>query len=262
MESENAALHCGPGGLEIEKEVMTKWDECPEIQKPFKSILTGIQLSSFDSNPLSMNEAHPDKQGNAVDWGGREIEEWMGSITMAGKIIATSIPEWWKELPLSLQRIIPVGFDDRRHLSASYKEAIGLAYVSLHPDPMIMAEAIIHETQHNKLNALFYLDPILSNGFSEWTASPVRPDLRPLNGVLLAAHAFIPVAAMYLRLAKMNHPLSEKPSFSHRWKQIMENNAKAMETLLGKAMPSKVGATLLKDLDILHKAILPTTNQG
>ena len=137
-----------------------------------------------------------------------------------------------------------------------------MAYVSLHPDPLIMAEAIVHETQHNKLNALFCLDPVLSNGRSEWTKSPVRPDLRPLNGVLLAVHAFLPVAAMYLRMEKMNHPLSLHASFSHRKQQIMESNSRAMETLNEKAIPTRVGATLLRDLGLLHKEILAATNQG
>src|SRR5207253_1395186 len=73
-------------------------------------------------------------------------------------------------------------------------------------NPLAMAEAIVHGTQHGKLNALTWLDPVLENGHTEWSPSPVRPDLRPLMGVLLAAHAFVPVAALHARLAEQGHP--------------------------------------------------------
>ena len=40
---------------------------------------------------------------------------------------------------------VPVGWDEQRHLSASYQEAIGTVYLSLHPNPLTLAEALIHE---------------------------------------------------------------------------------------------------------------------
>src|SRR5690606_5269945 len=111
------------------------------------------------------------------------------------------LPELRVEIGANLQRVVPVGCDDKRHFSASYREAPGLVYLSLHPSPLTMAEAIVHETQHAKLNALGWLDPVLHNGHDTWTSSPVRPDLRPLMGVLMAVHAFIPVAALHGALA-------------------------------------------------------------
>ena len=66
-------------------------------------------------------------------------------------------------------RVVPVGFHAEQHLSASYREAPGLVYLTLHPSPLTLAEAIIHETQHVKLNALSWLDPISHNGHSEWS---------------------------------------------------------------------------------------------
>ena len=226
-----------------------------KIHHPFSPIFTnGIQFSTFDSNPLAMDEAHPEKSGNAVSTGGKEISEWVNSLQVAGQIISLTLPQWWQELPLSLQRIVPVGFDEKMHLSASYQEAIGLAYLSLHPDPLIMAEAIIHETQHNKLNVLFWLDDVLYNGNTEWTKSPVRPDMRPLKGVLLAAHAFVPVAAMHAQLHAQNHPISQRIHFRDRRQQVLESNAQALETLRRKAQPTKMGAKLLEGLFTLHKA--------
>ena len=230
-------------------------EQSQQTKHPFTALFNnGIKLSTFDSNPLAMDEAHPDKSGNAVSTGGKPIDEWVRSLQQAGEIIAVTLPHWWQEFPLSLQRIVPVGFNEKMHLSASYQEAIGLAYLSLHPDPLIMAEAIIHETQHNKLNVLFWLDSVLYNGNTEWTKSPVRPDMRPLKGVLLAAHAFVPVAAMHAQLIAQQHPISQRHHFTERRRQVLESNTKALTTLREKAKPTKMGEKILEGLFTLHAA--------
>ena len=94
-----------------------------------------------------------------------------------------------------------------------------------------MAEAVVHETQHGRLNTLMWMDPVLRNGRSAWTASPVRPDLRPLSGVLLAAHAFTPVAALHARLADAGHPLARSPVFARRRQEVLDSNARGLAVL-------------------------------
>src|SRR6185503_20664745 len=94
-------------------------------------------------------------------------------------------------------------------LSASYQEAIGTIYMTLHPSLMTMTEALIHEFSHNKINALFEIDDVLENAWSPLYASPVRPDPRPLHGVLLAVHAFLPVARLYEALIQAREPAAQ-----------------------------------------------------
>ena len=103
-----------------------------------------------------------------------------------------------------------------KEISASYREAIGTVYMTLHPKQMIMTEAIIHEFQHNKLNALFHLDRVMETAAWPLYPAPVRPDPRPLHGVLLAAHAFVPVAEMYRRMQARDHPQAARGSFQSR----------------------------------------------
>ena len=214
-----------------------------------------VELALWDANPLFQVEAHPEKEGNAIDLGGRSTEEWLTALTQALTIIKEAIPEWWNEFPQALHRIVPVGYHAERHNSASYAEALGLAYVSLHPNALTMAEAIVHETQHNKLNTLLQMEPVLRNGHSCWTTSPVRPDLRPLNGVLLAAHAFVPVSAMHHRLMLANAPQSQHLEFNKRRIEVLQSNQKAIDTLKEKAEPTKRGATILNGLYALDAAI-------
>jgi HEXXH motif-containing protein len=222
---------------------------------PFTPLGHGLSLALWDKNPLSMLEEHPDKHGNALSLGGRDLEEWRGALSSALGLIEAGLPAWLGELPDTLSRLVPVGFEPERHLSASYREAPGVAYLTLHPDPLTLAEAILHEAQHSKLNLLSWLDAVLVNGRTTWTPSPVRPDLRPLMGVLLAVHAFVPVAALHAGLAAVDHPLSRTGPFERRRAEVLASNQRGVAVLQRLAEPTPIGQRLLHELFALHSAL-------
>lgn len=209
-------------------------------------------LSLFDANPLAMREDHPDKQGNAISLGDHPIAEWTRALGESVELIRVALPTVHAELRHALQRIVPVGWEPERHLSASYREAPGLVYLTLHPSVLTLAEAIVHETQHGKLNVLSWFDPALVNGRTTWTPSPVRPDLRPLSGVLLAVHAFVPVAALHLRLAELDHPIAQTPEFAERRAQVLAGNARGLGIVHELGQPTAVGREVVAALDALH----------
>ena len=211
-------------------------------------------LAEFDDNPLAMHEAHPNKEGNALDLGGHPRDAWIASLRDCLGRIATYLPEIRSELTLGLQQVVPVGYDEHRHLSASYREALGTIYLTLHPDPMTMTEALIHEFQHNKLNAALDLDPFLLNAFTETVVSPVRPDPRPLHGVVLAVHAFQPVAELYRRMIASADPLSARPRFHERLAQIHKGNHEGLTTILAHARPTAAGRLLLDEMQDIDRA--------
>jgi HEXXH motif-containing protein len=207
-----------------------------------------IVLALADNNPLAMIEAHPDKQGNAVDLGGHDPREWVSRLAEALDLIDRCLPDLRRELDLFIHQIIPVGWDAERHLSASYREAIGSIYLSLHPSLMTMAEALIHEFSHNKMNALLELDDVLENAFTSHYTSPIRPDPRPLHGVLLAIHAFLPVARLYEIMIERGHPLSQPPTFQARYDAIRAINREAAAVLLENARPTPIGRAVLDEI--------------
>ncbi|NOY28366.1 MAG: hypothetical protein GXP62_21110 [Oligoflexia bacterium] len=252
-----AALAVLPAGVEVQLHDGRRVP-LPELacSRPFHPLALGLTLSTLDTNPLAMVEAHPDKQGNALSLGEHPVQTWVDALRAALEAVQTGLPEWAAELPLSLSRLVPVGWQPQRHLSASYREAPGLAYLSLHDRTLTLAEAIVHETQHSRLNSLCWLDCVLHNAWTEWTSSPVRPDLRPLMGVLLAAHAFVPVAALHARLAEMDHPLSQRPEFPHRRAEVLATNTTSLRTLAERARPTAIGRRLLTDLLALHDTLL------
>jgi HEXXH motif-containing protein len=211
------------------------------------------QFATVDHNPIAAFEAHPNKSGNAVDLGGRPETEWIAMLDEAFALVERFLPETFAEMRLMLQQVVPVGYDDVRHLSASYREAIGTMYVTLHPQVMTMTEAVVHEFQHNKLNVAAEDVEFLTNAFHPLYPSPVRPDPRPLWGILLAVHAFLPVAELYRRMRDARHPLAANPSFEARLSDVDLKNHEGMEMLRAHAQLTPAGAALFADLEALEQ---------
>ncbi len=220
----------------------------PDEHPRLFAITDHLLLASVDGNPLAMSEAHPDKQGNAVDLGGRSVDEWTSTLAGALELIARFMPDLRGEIDLYLHTLVPVGWDEHQHLSASYQEIIGSVYMTLHPQRMTMVEATIHEFQHNKLHALLELDPLLHNAFAPLYCSPVRPDPRPLQGLLLAVHAFQPVARLYQLMRDAGFPGSEQPDFARRFAQIVKANHEGASVLLEHGQPTAIGRSLLAEI--------------
>jgi HEXXH motif-containing protein len=223
-------------------------DSPPPDPPSFHAITDTLVLAGVDNNPLAMSEAHPDKAGNRLDLGGRAPHEWTEMLAGGLELIGRYMPELRGEIDLYLHQIVPVGFDAEAHLSASYQEAIGTVYMTLHPQPMTMVEATIHEFQHNKLHAELELDPLLHNAFSPLYSSPVRPDPRPLQGVLLAVHAFFPVARLYQLMRAAGHEGTDRPDFERRYAQIVKGNHEGASVLLEHGQPTRIGQGLLDEI--------------
>ncbi|MCC6555713.1 MAG: hypothetical protein IT372_22350 [Polyangiaceae bacterium] len=218
------------------------------VARPYVEIEGEMVLALEDNNPLAMEEAHPDKEGNAVDLGGRGAGEWAEALRGALAPVERYLPDLSREMALYVQQVVPVGFDTVRHLSASYQEAIGTVYMSLHPSSMTLTEALIHEFSHNKINALFELDGVLENALFPLFQSPVRPDPRPLHGVLLAVHAFLPVARLYERMIEADDPLARHDSFRDRFARICDMNREGAHVVLRHGIPTHIGAGLMDEI--------------
>lgn len=233
----------GPATLDL-----ARLEGHPWVKRPYREVSGDVVLALADNNPLAMIEAHPDKSGNAVDLGGKSEDEWVSALRGALEIIGRDLPEFRAEMDVTLSQLVPVGHDAEKHLSASYQEAIGTVYLTLHPDPMTMAEALIHEASHNKLNALFELDRVLENAHTPLFTSPVRPDPRPLHGVLLAVHAFVPVARLYERMIAREPPHPARERLIARFREIVRGNHEGTALLLEHARPTALGRGLFEEL--------------
>jgi HEXXH motif-containing protein len=209
-------------------------------------------FATVDHNPIAEFEEHPEKAGNHVDLGDRAEREWLAVLEASFALVETFLPREFAEMVTMLHQVIPVGYDDHRHLSASYREAVGTVYLTLHPSVMIMTEAVIHEFQHNKCNVAAHSVEFIENAFHPLYKSPVRPDPRPLWGILLAVHAFLPVAELYRRMRDARHPLAAHPDFERRMSEIDLKNREGMEMLRGNAVFTPAGRALFDELEQLE----------
>lgn len=243
----------GRVAIEGHGEVALDRPEGPLVARPYHAIAGEMVLAEADNNPIAMFEAHPDKEGNALDLGDKPATAWCEALRAAAAPIARYLPDLYAEMDLFVAQIVPVGFHAERHLSASYQEIIGTIYMTLHPSRMTLAEALIHEFSHNKINALFEVDPVLTNAWSPLYTSPVRPDPRPLHGVLLAVHAFLPVARLYEAMIEAGDPEAQGAHFHERYAAIRKINREGAELILDKAAPTEVGRHLFAEIARWHE---------
>jgi HEXXH motif-containing protein len=193
---------------------------------------------------------HPERAGNTVDLGDKPLEEWLASLRSAFAILREHAPYVHEEMRLALELVVPTGYAAERHYSVSYPDAVGAVYLSLHPNLMTLAEALIHEWHHNKIHAVLRWDPLLADGGAPLYASPVRPDPRPLRGVLMAVHAFLPVAALYEEMTRVAHPLTLGRDWEKRFREIIAVNHEAATTVLAHGRPTTAGAPLLDEIRV------------
>lgn len=227
-----------------------EWALSPEVEPRAWPLAHGAWLLGADTNPLAMFEAHPEKEGNGLDFGTATPAEWVAALDEARARIARFAPELAHEHAQVLGGVVPVGTHGERSFSASYKEAIGLVYVSLHKASVTMTEALVHEVQHSKLNLLAWSDRLIENS-GELYKSPVRPDPRPLWGVLLAVHAFLPVARLHRAMLDAGAPEADP----ERYRAVCEKNHEGMEVLRAAARPTATGLSLVQGLDRLEAAL-------
>lgn len=225
------------------------------VERPFPEIAGRLSLALHDVNPLALHETHPDKDGNALSLGDKPLEAWLGALREALGIVEAHLPGLAAEMQAMLRLVIPVGASDEKHLSASYREYVGAVYLTLHREPLTMAEALVHEFQHNKLNLLSFHYPILENGYDFLYRSPVRPDPRPLMGILLAAHAFVPVAELYRRVLDAGATRDEA-GLRARFAQVVARNDEALTVLERHGRPARAGELLLARLRAIHRTHL------
>jgi HEXXH motif-containing protein len=126
-----------------------------------------------------------------------------------------------------------------------------------------MAEAVIHEFQHNKFNVSTYSADYLTNAFHPLYKSPIRPDPRPLWGILLAVHAFLPVAELYRRMRDGGHPWAALPEFERRLAEIDLKNHEGMEMLRAHADFTAAGRAMFDELEALeHRHLAERAARG
>lgn len=172
--------------------------------------------------------------------------KWVSTLNDGWEWVAEQELALAEEMMLILRAIVPVKrAGEHIHASGSFKEAPGLIALSWDRDVPVLAEALVHEYHHQKLNALLNLDRlIVGPTFEPVYRSPWREDLRPLLGILHGVYTFQAVLRFWLNLLGTRDTGSYETSIRERTHTLHSQLRMALATLREHAVWSPLGEAL------------------
>jgi hypothetical protein len=170
--------------------------------------------AQVESRLLAALRIHPPLPPDAAiveldrDWADN-VESWTTGLRDAAHIIACSSTAT-ALVTCFVGALVPIhNRSGYAHKSTSMAALPGAIFLSQADSHQMLAEAIVHEADHQYLYQLTTLAPLLvaSRGNkAEIYRSPWRPDPRPAHGLLFGASAFSRVAACFIQAMPSAEP--------------------------------------------------------
>jgi hypothetical protein len=153
---------------------------------------------------------------DATEWGKRIEEAW--------HLLSASHSAYAEEISAGITAIMPATVDDEL-LAASSPSAFGGMMLSSAESAVVIAEAVVHELQHSKLNALLDLVTLLDEPGAAMEYAPWRDDPRMPIGLVHGIYAF--ASAVEFHRAERAHGSSSDTKqanflFAYRRAQVRE----------------------------------------
>lgn len=179
-----------------------------------------------------------------------DVIRWSSPVDQSLRWIAAANPLLSSEIRTGVRTIVPVySKNPEVHISATFKEAPGLMALSWTPDTPVLAEALVHEYHHGKLNTLLAADPLILGPTGEALYySPWRPDPRPLLGVLHGAFVFHAILDFWAKFLDAQIPLLYDVRLRQRICLVCRQTQVALKTLTAEAELSPCGSVLVQHL--------------
>lgn len=126
-----------------------------------------------------------------------DVRRWRQRAQAAWEVLVRD-HRWAAEpLPDVVSVIVPLTpHRDTDLVSATTPAAFGAIATSWPPDPVTMAETLVHEGQHVKLCGLLDMVPLVTSG-GEKVYAPWRQDPRPASGLLQGVYAHLGIARFW-----------------------------------------------------------------
>lgn len=116
---------------------------------------------------------------------------WMESVFPAMSAWISSVTK------VAIPLYHPVESDDRVFRSVSDPELSGLVQLDVFGGEIQILEALVHESAHRHLFMAEAQGPLIDPACCERYRSPLRPEPRPLRGILMAYHALAHICCFY-----------------------------------------------------------------
>ncbi|MEV6235171.1 HEXXH motif domain-containing protein [Lentzea sp. NPDC051838] len=124
------------------------------------------------------------------------FDGWCRQLDEAWDLLTRWHTGYASELSAGLTTLIPLAVETPV-FAASSTDAFGGVALSPKESAAELAEAMVHEIQHSKLNALMDLLSLHREDDHAWFYAPWRDDPRPLGGLLHGIYAFTSVAEFW-----------------------------------------------------------------
>ncbi|MGJ4961863.1 aKG-HExxH-type peptide beta-hydroxylase [Bradyrhizobium sp. HKCCYLRH3061] len=161
---------------------------------------------SVDVGCHSLGFPIPDTWVEHADLSADEQARMTREVTNALEILVTAakkFPECVKWVSDVTRVLIPLRSSERSYFrSGSQADVPGMVYADLFGGLMQVMEAIVHESAHLHLFMAEASGPLVDPQHQGRYASPLRPEPRPLRGILLAFHAIAYICAFYREAEK------------------------------------------------------------
>ena len=142
---------------------------------------------------------------------GSQVQGAGGQLSRALGIVRAAWPAGYREILSRTIMVVPVR--EPRLVSYSLASRPGITFINLHGKRLIdLADDLLHETAHHRLNDLEELAPLLRRGAAtdqvQAFDSPWRGTRRPLHGLLHGAYTFLFRAELFIRILESSraHP--------------------------------------------------------
>jgi HEXXH motif-containing protein len=188
-----------------------------------------------------------------------QFTRWREALRMARKLLNRD-PASSDLVATFGSTIIPLqGSRNRAHLSVSFRSMPGILSLSYSVRPEVIAEALVHESDHQFLYAA-------SRRYDWWTTpvsqqdakfrSPWRPDPRPLNGLLFGASSFISIGSFLANISQRPlEPLCSTDDCQYRAVLSIQQSLDALDLVAKYGKMTTLGAELVAKLRRRAQAI-------
>jgi hypothetical protein len=112
--------------------------------------------------------------------------------------LSSALPECIEWTATVTRVVVPLCRDvDTKFKSGSRTDLPGVVFFDLHGGAHQICEALVHESAHQHLCIEEAAGPLVEPAHQGTYSSPLRPDPRPLRGILLAYHALVYMCLYY-----------------------------------------------------------------
>lgn len=204
------------------------------------------ELNAIDEELRSLNR----DAFSYMDLSDSDILAWESPLAEAWGWIRKASPLLGRELDEGARAIVPIlSRTPRAHASATFREAPGLIAMSRSNDASVLAEAIVHEYHHTKLNVLLNVAHMGEGLGRPVHYSPWRTDPRPLLGILHGAFTFQAILRFWAEFREAGLETLAQDRLDQRMFEISRQVAVAVATLRDHAKLTEMGVALVDAID-------------